>query len=414
MNPYLIFILAVLTARYLLETCSDVLNLTHVSPVLPSEFEGHYDASRYAKSQNYLGVTTRFGLLVDLLHTVITVVFILLGGFAFVDAIARVMASGEILRGLVFAGILAFSGQLLGLPFSIYRTFVIEERFGFNRTTPRTFAIDTIKSLALAAVIGGPLLGGVIWFFLEAGTLAWMYCWVAVVLFQVILIFIAPYVIMPLFNKYTPLEEGELRTAIENYASQQDFRMKGVFQMDGSRRSAKSNAFFTGFGQSRRIVLYDTLIKNHTTEELLAVVAHEMGHYKQHHVIKAIGRGIITSGFMFFLLSLFMENEGMFLAFGIEPENVSIYASLVFFGFLYAPIATVISVFENVLSRNHEFEADTYAAKTTANPEAMVSALKKLTVDNLGNLTPHPLKVFLDYSHPPVLKRIEHLASLQS
>jgi STE24 endopeptidase len=412
MNPYLLFILAVLIARYLLETCSDVLNLRHVSPILPAEFEGHYDANRYAKSQDYLGVTTQFGLLIDLIHTVVTIAFILLGGFAFVDAVARKLASDEILCGLAFAGILALAGQLLALPFSIYRTFVIEERFGFNRTTPRTFVVDTIKSLILAAVIGGPVLAGVIWFFLAAGPLAWMYCWIAVVLFQVVLVFIAPYVIMPLFNKYTPLEEGDLRSAIENYAAEQDFRMKGVFQMDGSRRSSKSNAFFTGFGKSRRIVLYDTLIKNHDVDELLAVVAHEMGHYKRHHVLKAMGRGIITSGIMFFLLSLFMKNEGMFQAFGIESAYVSIYASLVFFGFLYAPIATGISVFENILSRNHEFEADAYAARTTGKSEAMIAALKRLTVDNLGNLNPHPFKVFLDYSHPPVLKRIQHLESL--
>jgi len=394
-----------------METSSDILNLRHVSPTLPEEFKGHYDPERYARSQEYVTVTTRYGLLVDFLNTAIITSFILVGGFAVVDAMARRFGSGEISRGLIFTGVLVLASRLLGLPFSAYRTFVIEERFGFNRTTPRTFALDTAKGLILTAIIGAPLLAGVIWFFLRTGSMAWVYCWLAVVTFQVVLIFIAPYVIMPLFNKYSPLEKGELRSAIENYAAEQKFKMKGVFQMDGSRRSSKSNAFFTGFGRSRRIVLFDTLISNHSVDELLAIVAHEMGHYKRHHILKAMARSIAVSAVMFFLLSLFIKNKGLFAAFGIQDEHLSIYASLVFFGFLYAPLSMGIGILENVVSRKHEFEADDYAAKTTHKPDSMIAALKKLTVDNLGNLTPHPFKVLLDYSHPPVLKRIERLAT---
>jgi len=297
--------------------------------------------------------------------------------------------------------------QLLAVPFSWYDTFVIEERYGFNKTTPRTFVLDLIKGLALSAAIGAPVFALILWFFGVMGPLAWLLCWGAVVMVQMFLIFVAPYVIMPLFNKFTPLEDGELRQAIENYAHEQKFKIKGIYQMDGSRRSAKSNAYFTGFGRSRRIVLYDTLIKKHTVAELLAVVAHEMGHYKKRHIIRAMLRSVATTGVTFYLLSLFINNRGLFDAFGME--HVSVYASLVFFGFLYTPIGMVISSIEHAISRRHEFEADAYASDTTGETEAMITALKKLSVDNLSNLTPHPLKIFLDYSHPPVLQRIAAL-----
>jgi STE24 endopeptidase len=225
------------------------------------------------------------------------------------------------------------------------------------------------------------------------------------VVFQVFLIFIAPYVIMPLFNKFEPMNEGELKTAIENYAKSQDFKMKGVFKMDGSKRSAKTNAFFTGFGKSRRIVLFDTLIAKHTTQELISIVAHEMGHYKKKHILHAIVRSTALTGVTFYLMSLFIENKLLFDAF--RMEHVSIYASLFFFGFLYTPLALIFAVIENGISRKQEYEADAFAVRTCGKPDVMIECLKKLSVDNLSNLTPHPVKVFLSYSHPPVLKRIE-------
>jgi len=404
MNYFLIIILSVLIGTYLLDLVVDTLNVRHVKTDLPEEFRDCYDAEKYKKSQKYLRENTRFGIVSDSIMTPVTIVFILLGGFNFVDQFARGFSLGSIVTGLIFAGVLVLASQILLIPFSIYSTFVIEEKYGFNKTTPRTFILDILKTWLLIAVIGGIILSAVLWFFEKAGPLAWLYCWVALTLFQIFLIFIAPVVIMPIFNKFFPLDEGDLKSAINNYAGSHDFKMKGVFTMDGSKRSTKSNAFFTGFGRLRRIVLFDTLIEKHTTEELVSVLAHEMGHYKKRHILKSMIISVLTTGLMFYILSLFINNRELFAAF--RMQETSIYASLLFFAFLYAPIEMILSVFGNMLSRKNEYEADSYSVKTYKKPLSMIAALKKLSVENLSNLTPHPLKVFLSYSHPPVLERI--------
>ncbi|MBU0734298.1 MAG: M48 family metallopeptidase [Pseudomonadota bacterium] len=408
---FLVIILAILIGDYLLNLIVDIQNVRYLRTDLPEEFSGYYDREKYRKSQEYLKENTRFGFVTDSITTPVTIGFILFGGFNLIDQFARSFHLGAILTGLIFAGILVFASQILSIPFSIYRTFVIEEKYGFNKTTPKTFVLDIVKTWVLAAVIGGILFSGVLWFFEETGPLAWVYCWIAVTLFQVFLIFIAPVVIMPIFNKFVPLEDGELKSAIEGYAKGQDFKLKGVFTMDGSRRSTKSNAFFTGFGRFRRIVLFDTLIEKHTKDELVSVLAHEMGHYKKRHVLKSIVISILTTGLMFFILSIFINNRELFAAF--RMEHTSIYASLFFFGFLYVPIDMILSVFGNMLSRRHEYEADDYAVTTYRKPQSMIAALKKLSVDNLSNLTPHPFKVILTYSHPPVLERIKAIRRLQ-
>jgi STE24 endopeptidase len=404
MNIYLVIILFIIIGSYLLDTVVETVNVRHARTDLPEEYKGYYDAETYRKAQNYLKENTRFGIITDTVTTPIIIAFILVGGFNLVDQFARSFQFGPIHTGLIFAGVLLLAFQMISIPLSIYATFVIEEKYGFNRTTVRTFTLDILKSWLLAAVIGGVVFSIVLWLFDKAGDWAWAYCWVVVALFQVVLVFVAPVVILPLFNKFYPLGDGELKTAIESYAKSQDFKMKGVFKMDASKRSTKSNAFFTSFGRFRRIVLFDTLIKRHTLDELVSVLAHETGHYKKRHILKSILMSIITTGLLFFLLSLFINNEGLFSAF--KMQNISIYASLFFFAFLYAPIDMVLSIFSNILSRKHEYEADAYAVSTYGKPESMISGLKKLTVDNLSNLTPHPLKVFLSYSHPPVLERI--------
>ncbi|MCK5529201.1 MAG: M48 family metallopeptidase [Kiritimatiellae bacterium] len=404
MNIYLIIILAIIAFRYLLESTSDLLNLKAVSPDIPEEFKGYYDAEKYGKSQDYLRETTRWGLFVDSINTVVLVIFILAGGFGWIDGIVRSLSLGPILTGVCFAYFMMLTVTVLGLPFSIYSTFVIEKKYGFNRTTPKTFVADFFKSMLLMFILGGAIFSLVLWIFGGLGDLAWLYCWGAVAALQIFLMFIAPYVIMPIFNKFTPLEDGELRDAIEAYAKSQGFKMKGVFCMDGSKRSSKSNAFFTGFGKTRRIVLYDTLIKNHSVDELVAIIAHEMGHYKLKHIPSAIVRSLVVSCFMFFLLGLCLNNEGLFAAFGVD--NLSIYMSLFLFGFLYSPVSMLVGIVESIISRKHEFQADAYAAETSGLGESMISGLKQLSVDNLSNLTPHPFTVFLTYSHPPVLQRI--------
>lgn len=410
MNIYLAIIISALVLNYALTATASWLNLRNISEEVPDEFRGFYDQERYRTSQRYLRETTVFGLLHDTFHLVLILAFILLGGFNFVDGIARSFGLGSIPTGLIFAGIILLVSQLIDIPFSAWSTFVIEEKFGFNKTTVRTFVADILKGMALTAVIGGAVFAGIIWFFETAGQLAWLYCWIAMSAFQVMLMFIAPVLIMPIFNKFEPLEDGELKKSILDYARKERFKMQGVFKMDGSKRSTKSNAFFTGFGRFKRIVLFDTLIERHTVEELTAIIAHEMGHYKLKHILKGMVRSILMAGFTFWLLSLFMENPGLFQAF--RMEHVSVYASLFFFGFLYAPIGMATGVIDKAISRRYEFQADEYAVRSYGHPEAMITALKKLSVDNLSNLTPHPFMVFLEYSHPPVLERIKAIRKI--
>ena len=404
MNVFLIIILLILIGDYALGLVVDTLNVKHLKTDLPVAFSGYYDGEKYRKSQQYLKENTRFELITGSISMPAVIAFILLGGFNWVDQWARCLEWGPIATGLVFAAILLFGSQILSLPFSIYSTFVIEGKYGFNKTTPGTFVLDILKGWLLAIIIGAPVFSAILWFFEQTGPMAWAYCWGALTVIQVFLMFIAPVVIMPIFNKFVPLEDGELKSAIEDYAKKQQFKMKGVFSMDGSKRSTKSNAFFTGFGRFRRIVLFDTLISKHTTEELVSILAHEMGHYKKKHILKSIVISILSTGLMFYILSIFMNNPALFAAF--QMEHISIYAGLFFFGFLYAPIEMILSIFGNMLSRHHEYEADAWAVRTYQRPQSMIAALKKLSVDNLSNLTPHPLKVFLSYSHPPVLERI--------
>lgn len=407
MNIYAIIILVAILTDFILDIISNYLNLKALSGQLPTEFEGIYDEAAYAKSQQYTRVQTRFGFITGTFDLLLLLGFWFSGGFNWLDQLVRAWGFGELITGLLFIAVLLLARSVISLPFSIYSTFVIEERFGFNKTTPATFAADMLKGLLLSLLLGMPLLAGILAFFMYTGNLAWLYAWGAITLFTLLMQYIAPTWIMPLFNKFTPLQEGELRQAITDYASKVNFPLKGLFVIDGSRRSSKSNAFFTGFGKNKRVALYDTLIENHTIPELVAVLAHEIGHYKNKHILKGMVIGIAQTGVMLFVLSLFLVEEGLFQAFYME--NMSVYGGLIFFGMLYAPINMLLSVFMQMLSRKHEYEADAFAAQTTGTPDDMIATLKKLSKDNLSNLRPHPLYVFLNYSHPPVIKRINAL-----
>jgi len=404
MNIYAIIILTTLLIDFILGIISDVLNLKALSPNLPEEFADHYDAEKYEKSQRYTRVNTRFGFVTGTFDIIVTLVFWFAGGFQYLDSIVRGWGLHAIWTGLIYIGILVLLKMVISLPFSIYSTFVIEEKFGFNRTTVKTFILDMVKGLFLGILIGGPLLAGVLAFFLYAGGLAWLYCWIVVTVFTLFIQYIAPTWIMPLFNKFEPLEDGDLKDSIMHYAAGVKYPIKEVMVMDGSKRSSKSNAFFTGFGKNKRIALFDTLVEKHSIGELVTVLAHEIGHYKKKHILKGMIISIVHSGIMFFLLSLFISNRGLFEAFYVR--EVSVYAGLLFFGMLYAPIEMILSIFMQIFSRKHEYEADRFAVETTKQPETFIDALKKLVVHNLGNLTPHPFYVFLNYSHPPVLERI--------
>lgn len=405
MNIYAVIILATLFLTYLLDLVADLLNLKALRNELPKEFEGVYDAEAYRRAQAYTRVSTKFEMLASTIGLVVTLLFWFSGGFNAVDQMVRGWEIGTIWTGLAYIALLALFRALLSLPFQIYSTFVIEARFGFNRTTPATFITDILKGLGLAVVLGGPLLAAVLVFFEYAGPYAWVYGWIVTTLFALGVQFIAPTWIMPLFNKFQPLEEGELKEAILAYARKVDFPLEGIYTMDGSRRSSKSNAFFTGFGKHKRIALFDTLIEKHTVPELVAVLAHEIGHYKKKHILQHMVISIVHLGVMFFLLSVFLSHQGLFEAFYME--QTSVYAGLIFFGLLYTPIESLLGIFMQILSRKHEYEADRFAAETIDDPETLVHTLQKLSVHNLSNLTPHPFYVFLHYSHPPVLQRIQ-------
>ena len=412
LNFYLVCILAILLLGALLELIAGLLELRSLHPELPAEFTGVYDRDRYARAQEYTRATTRLALVRRTVGLALTLAFLLLGGFNLVDALARGLGLTPVPTGLVFTGLLALLSGAVQLPFSVYATFGIEERFGLNTTTPLTFLLDTLKGMLLAVVLGGPLLAGVFLLFEAGGPSAWILCWLAVSAFLLVVQFLAPVVLLPLFNRFTPLAEGELRTAITRYVAAERFAVGGIFTMDGSRRSTRANAFFTGFGRFRRIVFFDTLLERLTTAEIVAVLAHEIGHWRLKHISVMVGLSVLQTGLLFFLLSRLLDNPGLFAAFGME--HLSVYGSVVFFGFLYTPIATLLAVGVNGLSRRHEYQADRFAVHTGADAESLISGLKKLSVSNLANLTPHPVNVRLSHSHPPVLERIAALRQVSA
>jgi STE24 endopeptidase len=404
MNLFFFIILFALLIEYTIEVVAHVLNLKSLRAELPPILEGVYKPEDYPRSQEYVRTNTRFAFVTSTFSLAVLLSFWFAGGFNYLDQIVRSWGFVPILNGLFYIGILLIGYSLLTLPFSVYRTFVIEERFGFNRTTPRTFLVDRVKGLGLAALLGAALLAGILALFEYAGYHAWLYCWIAFTGFSLIIQYVAPTWIMPLFNKFTPLEPGELKEAILNYARSVDFPIKNVFVMDGSKRSSKSNAFFTGFGRNKRIAIFDTLVKKHTVPELIAVLAHEIGHYKKKHILQSTIINILHAGVLFFVLSILLGSPGLYDAFYMQQP--SIYSGILFFGLLYTPLEMVLSIIIQALSRRNEYEADRFAAQTIQRPQHLIEALKKLYAGNLSNLMPHPFYVFLNYSHPTLLQRM--------
>jgi STE24 endopeptidase len=395
MNAYAVIIAVALVADYAVDRVAEVRNLRALREVPPPSFETVYEPETYRRSQRYTRERTRLGMVSQSVDLAALLAFWWLGGFGWLAGSVSGIAGGPITQGLVFVAALGAARGLIDLPFMVYGTFVVEARYGFNRTTVRTFLADMVKGLLLAIVLGGPALAAVIAFFAYAGPLAWVYAWAVVVAFSVALEFVVPTWIMPLFNRFTPLEEGELRTAISAYAASVEFPVRSVMVMDGSRRSTKANAFFTGFGRNKRIALFDTLIAQHGTRELVAVIAHEVGHYKKRHVLQGLVLSVVHMGVLFYLLSQFLTG-------------------LVFFGLLMTVVEMVLSVGLQALSRRHERQADAFAAETTGHPEAMVTALVTLARSTLTNLTPDPFYVLLHYSHPPLVQRVAALAPRRS
>ena len=408
MNSETLFyiIIAVILIDFIIDKILDALNARHFNDPIPSELIDVYDEKEYERSQNYKKERYKFGLITSSFSLLLMLGFLFFDGFAWVDSIARSISDNAILIGLIFFGLIFFVSDLLTLPFSWYSTFVIEEKYGFNKTTPKTFILDKLKSWGLMIIIGGGILALLIWFYQMAGDNFWWYAWLLITAFTVFVNMFYAKLIVPLFNKQSPLPDGSLRAKIAEYAKKVGFKLDNIFVIDGSKRSTKANAYFSGFGKEKRITLYDTLVKDLEEEEIVSVLAHEVGHYKKKHVIFNLIAAIITTGFTLWLLSLFIGNPLLSQALGVSQP--SFHLGLIAFGILYSPISELTGLVMNYLSRKFEYQADDYA-KNTYGGEGLISGLKKLSRTSLSNLTPHPAYVFMHYSHPTLLQRYRNL-----
>jgi len=401
-----VIIVIIIVADFVLERYLHYLNRKSMTDELPSEVRDVYDADQYRKQQEYKKTNDRFGTLTSSISVIIILLMLFLGGFSLVDTWTRGITTHPILMVLIFFAILALASDLISTPFSIYDTFVIEEKFGFNRMTPGTFLSDKIKGWLLGALIGGGLLAVVVWFYQRTGELFWIYAWFLAVSFTLFMAMFYSSLIVPLFNKQTPLPEGELRDGIEGFCKKAGFKLVNIFVIDGSKRSSKANAYFAGLGPKKRIVLYDTLIRDLTSEEIVAVLAHEIGHYKKKHIYVGLLAGVAQTGITLFILSLLIAEPMLSKALGsAEP---SFHLGLIAFGILYSPISLLTGLLMNYLSRRNEYAADRFV-RENGDPEALIRALKKLSSKNLSNLTPHPAYVFFHYSHPTLLQRVRAL-----
>ncbi|MES2708389.1 MAG: M48 family metallopeptidase [Verrucomicrobiota bacterium] len=405
-NPWFTVLILSSIGLFLLETVSVLLNLSRLRPELPEEFRDVFDAEAYAKSQAYTRESERFDLLSGAVKLAVFLAFWLGGGFGWLDGLVRGWTVSPIWGGLAGLAVLSLGSSLLSWPFDWWDTFRIEEKYGFNKTTPGVFWLDRIKGLALSAVIGLPVMALLLWLFGNFPN-AWLWAWLSVTVILLALQFLAPRYLMPIFNKFTPMPDGPLKTAIHGLSERCEFPVKELFVIDGSKRSSKGNAFFAGFGKNKRIALYDTLIEKHPEPELLAVLAHEIGHFKRGHITQRMAVAVLQLAVVFLLMGLLLNNRGLFAAFGVaEP---SVWLSIVFFMILFEPVQTVLGIFSSLWSRKHEYEADAFAANAMRGPQELIDGLKRLARDNLSNLTPHPFHVFLHYSHPPMLQRLAAL-----
>jgi STE24 endopeptidase len=408
MNPetILYIILGISLISYLFDQTLDYLNLKALKPEVPGEIQDFYDTEKYYKSIAYQKEQSRFSFISSAFSFILSFGMLLFGGFGFIDSWLRPFIENQIILALVFFGVIMIVSDIISIPFQWYSTFVIEEKYGFNKTTAKTFILDKLKGYVLGAVIGGALLSVLIYLVNSIGPDFWIWFGLIAATFILFVNMFYTSLLLPLFNKLTPLGDGELKTAIEQFSKKVNFPLDNIFVMDGSKRSAKANAFFSGIGKKKKIVLYDTLITNHSTEELVAVLAHEVGHFKKKHIIWSYLISIVQVFFVLFVLSRMIFNEDLSLALGGSQQ--AIHLNLIAFGILFSPISGITGLFMSLLSRKNEFEADAYA-KETFDGNSLSNALKRLSVDSLSNLYPHPAYVFFHYSHPPLLQRLAAL-----
>ena len=408
MNSNILFyiIISILLIQFIIEAVLEHLNAKRYTDAVPSELSDVFDKEEYQKSQEYKKTNYRFGMLSAVFSLCLTLIFLIFGGFDWVDTIARGYSDSPIVIALIFFGIIMIGNDIVTTPFSYYHTFVIEEKFGFNKSTRKLFWADKIKGWVMMMVLGGGMLALIIWFFQWAGTHFWIYAWALIAVFTLFMNLFYSKLIVPLFNKQTPLAEGSLKSKIEAYTKKVGFELKNIFVIDGSKRSTKANAYFSGFGKEKRITLYDTLINDLDEDEIVAVLAHEVGHYKRKHIIFNLSASILLTGLTLFILSIFINNPEVSLAIGVSQP--SFHAALIGFGILYSPISEITGLVMNAMSRKFEFQADDFAKKTFA-PKPLIMSLKKLSKNSLSNLTPHPAYVFMHYSHPTLISRIQNL-----
>ena len=398
-------ILVIISLDYLFNLILGLLNYNSFDRSIPKNLKGIYDEKEYINSQEYNKSNFRFGLFTSTINFLALFCIFKFGLLGVLDSLLRNYSpENEISLSLLFFAFVFFINDIISIPFQLYKIFVIEEKFGFNKMNLKTFIVDKFKSYILVLILGGILLCILLILIMLYPSNFWIYFWIVISLFTVFINMFYTSLIVPLFNKLIPLESGELRNKISNYAKKVNFPLTNIFVINGSKRSSKANAYFSGLGRAKKIVLFDTLIKNHTDDELVSVLAHEVGHYKKNHVYLNLIISIIISGIMLFILSKFLFNSQVSYALGgsISFRHFEIFA----FSIIYTPISTFLGILMNIKSRKNEFEADNYACKTF-NKESLITALKKLSKDNLTNLTPHPFYVFINYSHPPLHTRIE-------
>ena len=398
-------ILVIISLDYLFNLILGLLNYNSFDRSIPKNLKGIYDEKEYINSQEYNKSNFRFGLFTSTINFLALFCIFKFGLLGVLDSLLRNYSpENEISLSLLFFASIFFINDIILIPFQLYKIFVIEEKFGFNKMNLQTFIVDKFKSYILVLILGGILLCILLILIMLYPSNFWIYFWIVISLFTVFINMFYTSLIVPLFNKLIPLESGELRNKISNYAKKVNFHLTNIFVINGSKRSSKANAYFSGLGRAKKIVLFDTLIKNHTDDELVSVLAHEVGHYKKNHVYLNLIISIIISGIMLFILSKFLFNSQVSYALGgsISFRHFEIFA----FSIIYTPISTFLGILMNIKSRKNEFEADNYACKTF-NKESLITALKKLSKDNLTNLTPHPFYVFINYSHPPLHTRIE-------
>jgi len=408
-NELLYLVLGIVVIDYAIDQVLSFLNFQRFDKPIPKNLEGVYSTEEYAKSQAYQKERAKFSFSTSAFSTILSLFILGFGGFGLLDQFLRGYVENPIWLALAFFGVVFIASDLVNLPFSFYSTFVIEQKFGFNKTTFKTFVFDKIKGYFLALLIGLPLGYALLWIVIELGENFWIYALMLVSAFMLFMNIFYTSLIMPLFNKLRPLEEGELKTAIEAYTKQVEFPLTNVFVIDGSKRSTKANAFFSGLGRKKKIVLYDTLIDKHSTEELVAVLAHEVGHYKRRHINQGLVLSIVQMAITFFIMSLLIFNENLSLALG--AEELGVHLNFIAFGILYTPISRITGLLMNLLSRRNEYQADEFAV-TTFDGKYLISALKGLSKHSLSNLTPHPWYVFVNYSHPALSERIAAMEAL--